>query len=189
MRLLPGATILAIEYHHPTDEPPPGVHPRILDCLLERDGRLEVWDWKSKMRLDKSYWGESQRAALHSWQLLDYAWHAREWFGKPVGAVGQGIVVLGPSPGVLWAPVTVSPERLDQWHWDAQEVWALMDRSHMDLRSSARSLWRNWEACTDKHLHFGKECVFVPACHQLNGDESRFSAVYKRKEGDDESED
>ena len=27
-------------------------------------------------------------------------------------------------------------------------------------------MWHNWEACTDKHLHFGKDCVFLDHCHQ-----------------------
>ena len=112
-----------------------------------------------------------------------------------MGAVGQGIVVLGPSPGVLWAPVTISPERLDQWHRDAERVWLRMSVhagfGYKDEETGSTWMpWRNWEACTDKHLHFGKECVFVPACHQLNGQESRFTAVYKKKgAGDHESED
>jgi len=42
--------------------------------------------------------------------------------------------------------------------------------------------WMNFEACTDRHLHFGKECQFLPACHSLNGDETLFSGLYQRKD-------
>jgi len=45
--------------------------------------------------------------------------------------------------------------------------------------------WMNMEACTDRHLHFGKECQFIPACHDLVGNESLFEGVYKLREGQD----
>ena len=65
-------------------------------------------------------------------------------------------MVLGPSPGVLWAPTMVNPERLDQWRKDAEAVWERMQYAQP----------KNWEACTDKHLHFGKDCQFLAFCHQ-----------------------
>ena len=96
-------------------------------------------------------------------------------------------------------PLTLTPARLAQWHRDAIVIWGQM--AQMDPRvpsvvrlaerpSVARSapLWHNWEACTDRHLHYGKECQFMSACHELCGDEALFGGIYRRIEVDTISE-
>ena len=199
----PMATIVAIELVDPTSRLPDGVTvPRTIDCILERGEGLEVWDWKTHMRLDDQYLGRPQwtlidghwvepriedqrpgdraRAVLHSWQLLDYAWHVQEWFKRPVSWAGYGEVILAPKARVEFLPVKLSPERLTQWRKDAEIIWAEMRWTD----DSGYPPWHNWEACSDRHLHFGKECVYMPACHELNGNESLFSGVYELR-GDD----
>ena len=184
--LLPGATILGVELVDPHNPVPPGVKvPRIVDCVLAReDGTLEVWDWKSKMRLDDQYLGETMRATLHQWQLLDYAWHVQEWFQRPVSRAGWGLIVLAPSTKARLLPVKLEPGRLDQWRRDADQIWFQM--SGDDHNAQAR--WHNWEACSDRHLHFGRECIYIPACHELLGDESLFSGLYKQRVYDEPDE-
>jgi len=170
--LLPGATILGVEQQGPKPLPPGVRVPRTLDCVLKRDDHLEVWDWKTAIRLDAQYFPEKARSVLHQWQLLDYGWHAQEWYQLPVTRVGHGLVILGPKLTVKFLPVEVSPARLRQWRIDALRIWRLMREHEM-------SPWHNWEACTDRHLHYGRECKFMSACHELNGEESQFGGRYR----------
>ena len=193
--ILPGATVLAVEYPDPVQDPRLGTHRlhRVVDCILSRGDALEVWDWKSKIRLDEAYLEETTRAALHAWQLLDYSWHAGQWANRrgvlptlpdraPSGApwavhyAAHGLVVLGPKLLAQAIPVTLTSERLVQWRRDADVIWYRMWR-----HQQTGFTWHNWEACSDRHLHYGKECVMVPACHLLNGNEERFLGVYQRK--------
>ena len=111
--------------------------------------------------------------AHHSWQLLDYAYHGAAWFARPVSRVGQGLVILGPKLKVEYSPVPITPERLNQWRKDAEVIWGRM------WWNDGPRLWHNWKACSDKHLHYGKRCVFFEACHDLCGDEARFPALYR----------
>ena len=205
--LLPGARVVAVEYADPCQDPRFGTHRlhRVVDCILERDGALEVWDWKTKIRLDESYLHETSRATLHSWQLLDYSWHVREWEShetlepgrrdlstmpggatspppRPVRYAAHGLVILGPKLMVKAIPIPITPERLTQWHAQALAVWRRMweDEIGASPWTNESPVLMNWEACTDKHLFFGKECPFLPACHELAGNESYFSGVYKR---------
>ena len=166
---------MAVEHPDPHQDPRLGSHRlhRVIDCLLEREGSLEVWDWKSKIRLDENWLGDTIREAAHAWQLHDYAWHAQQWFGKPVTRAGHGLVVLGPKLLAKPILITITPERLIQWRSQAELVW----------RKMYEGPWHeNWVACSDKHLHYGKECIFVPACHSLCGNETLFGGVYKRKD-------
>src|SRR3990167_4621544 len=176
--LLPGATILGVEMVDPYSPVPAGVKvPRMVDAILERDGTLEVWDWKTAMRLDDQYLGEKMRAVLHQWQLLDYAWHAQTWFpGKHVSRAGHGLVVLAPSAKVRFLPVQVEPGRLDQWRQDAEKIW--LEMYYADHPERYGPTWHNCEACSDRHLHFGLECIYMPACHELLGNESLLSGIY-----------
>src|SRR5439155_9041977 len=118
------------------------------------------------------YGEETERATMHQWQLLDYAWHVQAHFKLPVTLAGWGLVVLGPKAQVRFLPVRLSPERLAQWRTQALRVWEMMNQP----------AWMNFEACTDRHLHFGRDCVFMPACHSLNGQEELFEGLYKRKD-------
>ena len=181
--LLPGATILGVEVvlkkNAPGPEPVPG-QDHIADCILQRDETLEVWDWKSSLRLDDAYLPDRLLEAHHSWQLLDYAYHAQALFSRPVSRVGQGLIILGPKTKVEYSPVPVTQERLDQWRRDAEVIWELMRaQSGGDM---ILSLWHNWAACSDKHLHFGKRCQFFEACHTFMGNEGLFSALYRKVE-------
>ena len=213
--ILPGARVVAVEYADPCQDPRLGTHRvhRVVDCILERDGVLEVWDWKTKIRLDEAYFHETSRATLHSWQLLDYSWHVREWEAasllrgtlpnatdtssgrgdvsalsnrvppsapRPVRYAAHGLVILGPKLMVKAIPVLITPERLTQWHAQALAVWRRMweDEIGASPWTNESPVLMNWEACTDKHLHFGKECPFLPACHELAGNESYFSGIY-----------
>lgn len=197
--ILPGATIVAVEYPDPVQDPRLGTHRlhRVVDCILARGDGLEIWDWKTKIRLDEAYLGETQRAVLHSWQLLDYAYHVTQWAtlrsglpalpdrapsGAPwvVSHAAHGLVVLGPKLMAQAIPITITPERLAQWRGQADRVWQAMWECE---RQDGPALM-NWEACSDRHLHYGKECQFVPACHLLCGNEERFLGVYQRKVGD-----
>jgi len=188
--LLVGKQILGVELVDPYNPVPPGVRvPRTIDCVLGGDGVIEVWDWKTKMRLDEQYIGETMRATLHQWQLLDYAWHVQEWerqgyFGgmvppRAVVRAGWGLVILAPTAKVRCIPVALTPERLQQWRRQAEIVWAKM---------ASGDEWMNMEACTDRLLHFGQECAFLPACHELNGDENLYGGLYHRKgQGSDDA--
>lgn len=198
--ILPGATVIAVEYPDPLQDPRLGTHRlhRVVDCILVRRDVLEVWDWKSKIRLDEAYLGETSRAVLHSWQLLDYSWHAEQWsrmgrFGadfqdKSVRHAAHGLVIMGPKLMAQAIPVTLTPERLTQWHRDALVIWGQMAAMDPMVRLAERPTvassapWHNWEACSDRHLHYGKECQFVPACHLLHGNEERYLGVYQRKD-------
>ena len=201
--ILPGATVVAVEYPDPVQDPRCGTERlhRVIDCLLARGDGLEVWDWKSKIRLDATYLGETARAVLHAWQLLDYASHTQFWaragqfeplIGRtgPVRHAAYGLVILGPKLMAQALPLTLTPARLAQWHQDALVIWGQM--AQMDPRvpsvvrlaerpsvASSAPVWHNWEACTDRHLHFGKECQFLPACHELNGEEAQFGGLYR----------
>lgn len=177
--LRPGTTIIAVEMADPHNILPPGVKvPRIIDCIMEYQERLQVWDWKSHIKLDPQYLGERQRSIIHSWQLLDYGWHAQEWFKLPVALVGTGEIILTPKAQFLPVPVVVTPARLAQWREDAKIIWTEMRWTD----DSGYPPWHNWMACTDRHLFYGKECEFMSACHDLSGDESLFSGVYKVRE-------
>ena len=171
--------VLMIERADPHQDPRIVRHGRayrVLDCVRQQgDGTLEVWDWKTKINLDDLYLGEALRSVMHSWQLLDYSWHVQQWTGTTVTQAGHGLVVLGPGkPKVHWPTVRITPERLTQWHAQARRIWSMMwHDEHMGL---ARM---NFEACSDRHMHFGRECLFLPACHQLNGNQNLFSSLYK----------
>ena len=124
------------------------------------------------------YLGEALRSVTHSWQLLDYAWHVQQWTGARVKQVGHGLVVLGPGkPKVHWPTVQVAPERLAQWRAQAAVVWQQM----WWQETGEEPIGMNFEACSDRHLHFGKECFLLPGCHQLNGNQSLYSSLYKKK--------
>lgn len=193
--ILPGATVLAVEYSDPVQDPRLGTERlhRVVDCILARGDGLEVWDWKTKIRLDEAYLGETTRAVLHSWQLLDYSWHTSQWaqdgwlgigFTGPawqVNHAAHGLVVLGPKLLAQAIPVQIILERLSQWRSQAVRVWAAM----WECQRQDGPALMNWEACSDRHLHYGRECQFVPACHHLCGNEERFSGVYRRKVSDD----
>ena len=182
--LHPGITIIAVEYTGPDPLPPNVRVPRIVDCVVECQEALQVWDWKSHIKLDPQYLGERQRSVIHNWQILDYGWHAQEWFGKPVTLVGTGEIILTPKQQFLPVPVVVTPARLAQWQHDAKGIWKQMTMQAEEwldecFGNPISPLWHNWEACTDRHLFYGKECPFVTACHELSGDESLFGGVYK----------
>ena len=151
---------------------------RVVDFVCEGTEGLEVWDWKTKINLDDAYLGEALRAVMHSWQLLDYSYHVQQWTGRPVVQAGHGLVVLGPGkPKVHWPTVRLTTERLTQWHEQAQRVWAQMwkHECHPD------TVTMNFEACEDRHLHFGKECFLLPGCHQLCGNRELSPSLYKMK--------
>ena len=210
--ILPGARVVAVEYADPCQDPRFGTHRihRVVDCILERDGALEVWDWKTKIRLDEAYLHETSRATLHSWQLLDYSWHVRFWehegrflsehegrflstrdggrlpvlpdraslpAPRPVRYAAHGLVILGPKLMAKAIPIALTHERLTQWRSQADRVW----RAMWECDQQDGPAVMNWEACSDRHLHYGKECQFVPACHLLHGNEAQFSGVYQRK--------
>ncbi len=171
---------LYIECHDPIQDPriSRGRLYRVVDFAREEEGSLEVWDWKTKINLDDMYLGEALRSVTHSWQLLDYAWHVQQWAGARVVQAGHGLVVLGPGkPKVHWPTVQLSPERLTQWHRQALSVWAEMWRMEQDHTD----VTMNFEACSDRHLHFGKECFLLPGCHQLCGNQTLYSSLYKKK--------
>lgn len=178
--ILSQARVLAVEMPDPNQDPRWGPHRvhRVVDCILERGGALEVWDWKSKIRLDESYLWETARAVKHNWQLLDYAWHVGQWYG-PVRYAAQGLVVLGPKLLAKSFPTLIDLERLTQWRNQADKVWQAM----WECDQQDGPVIMNWEACSDRYLHYGHECDFVPACHNLKGNESLFPSVYRRKEG------
>ena len=179
-KLLPGATIVAVEYADPVQDVRLGTHRlhRVVDCVLERNRALEIWDWKTKMRLDDQYLPETQQEALHQWQLLDYAWHAQEWFGKMVSRIGWGLAILAPKLKVEFIPVPVTPERLEQWAEDAKPIWEMMAAQDGD-GPMLLPRWHNWTACSDKHLHYGKRCVFFEACHIYLDNEALFPGLYQ----------
>ena len=172
-----------IEYADPHQDPriSRGRKYRVVDFVRCHQGcepeTFEVWDWKTKINLDDQYLGEALRSGMHSWQLLDYSWHVQQWTGTTVTQAGHGLVVLGPGkPKVHWPTVRITPERLTQWHAQARRIWSMMwHDEHMGL---ARM---NFEACSDRHMHFGRECLFLPACHQLNGNQNLFSSLYKMR--------
>ena len=188
-KLLPGATIVAVEYADPVQDVRLGTHRlhRVVDCVLERNRALEIWDWKTKMRLDDQYLPETQQEALHQWQLLDYAWHAQQWYQKPVGRVGHGVVILSPKLKVEFIPVPITPERLTQWHRDAEAIWGLMYVQGLPMAQEKGWIrsekWHNWTACSDKHLHYGRRCVFFEACHTFMDREELFPGLYQPVEG------
>ena len=103
----------------------------------------------------------------------------------------HGLVILGPKLMAQAVPVTITPDRLAQWHRDATRIWALMwqmdpvnpvGRLAEGAALPGSAPWHNWEACSDRHLHYGKECVFVPLCHHLCGNEELASGVYQRQQ-------
>ena len=175
-----------IEYPDPIQDPriSRGRKYRVVDFVRQHtliDGYqpvLEVWDWKTKINLDDMYLGEALRSVTHSWQLLDYAWHVQHWAKAPVTQVGHGLVVLGPGkPKVHWPTVQVTPERLARWRLQAATVWWKMWQQETGKGSTTM----NFEACSDRHLHFGKECFLMPGCHQLCGNQTLYPSLYRRK--------
>ena len=114
----------------------------------------------------------------HSWQLLDYAYHVQEHFGEPVVAARFHLIILSPRAQAIIHSIPLSPERLAQWHRSAEQVWLLMHRIEHGLLQP----WMNLQACTNRGLHYGKRCGFYEACHDLEGDETRFSALYDVEE-------
>ena len=173
---------LYIEQHDPVQDPRiirDRLY-RVVDFARWQDAldAIEIWDWKTKINLDDMYLGEALRSVTHSWQLLDYAWHVQQWAGARVTQAGHGLVVLGPGkPKVHWPTVQLTPERLEQWRHQAAVVWKRMWRQESGLDPHPM----NFEACSDRHLHFGKECLFVPGCHQLCGNQSLYPSLYKMR--------
>lgn len=175
--LLPGATILGVE----TCIESGGRH-RVLDLTLQRGNTLEIWDWKVSLNLSDTYLPDRLLEAHHSWQLLDYAWHGQRHFQVPVSRVGHGLVILGPTRKIEYSPVTVTQERLAQWHRDAECIWQMIwihARAPGSQFLPELSPWHNWKACTDKHLHYGKQCQFFEACHTYFDNERLFPALYR----------
>ena len=150
---------------------------RVVDCIVEESGLIGVIDWKSAINLDwATYGGEKQKEVLHSYQLLDYSWHVQEWLKRPVSWAAHGLVIMGPRLLVKWLPVQLTEARLNQWHQDALLIQAQMDGEP----------WRDYTACTDRHLFYGQECPYIPACHLLEGNESAYSGVYRLREAGDD---
>jgi PD-(D/E)XK nuclease superfamily protein len=160
--LTKGARIIAIEEK---------IHGRVVDLITSLDSKLTVYDWKSVMSLDSRYVTDRLNEFHHSWQLLDYAYHAQDYYQRQVESVSPVLVILGPRAMVRMQPVTISQERLKQWHDQAQTVWWAM---------ATGITWMNMEACDDRHLFFGKSCPFKGGCHDLAGDESLFHSLYER---------
>ena len=189
--LLPGAEIVAIEYADDTDLPAGVTVPRTCDLILKRGDWLEVIDWKTSINLDEKYLDEKKQEVCHSWQLLDYSWHAeRRWFRVPVRRALHGLVALGPGKPKVWLlPVRVSegldgkydPARLDQWRRDAERIWYRM-WDHSQMTEASPKPWHNWKACTDRHLHYGKACELWDSCHVYYDEERLFEATLRRKD-------
>ena len=79
-------------------------------------------------------------------------------------------------------PIAITEARLTQWHAQALAVWRRMWEDELGASpwTNESPVLMNWEACTDKHHHWGKECPYLPACHDLAGNESLFSGLYQK---------
>lgn len=167
VHLHPDAKIIAVE------QTIAGRHPDLVTSLHDA---LEVWDWKTSVSLEARWVPDRLDEYMHSWQLLDYAYHCQEYYQRPVTQVSPVLVILGPRPMVKMQPIRVSNERLQQWKRSADVVWTLM---------ASGQTWMNLEACSNKGHFYGKTCPMFQGCHDLLGDETLFSGIYSPVEAKD----
>lgn len=141
----------------------------------DKEGYIRIPDHKTKLSLRPEYVDNELAKYETSWQLAHYAWALGQRYGEHVRWAGVHLIVLSPRPKAYVHWVEFTPERLAMWHEDAEMIWADMDAS----KTGRIKYVRNWGHCQK----YGKDhrCPMYTACHDLAGDESRYSAFYDKR--------
>ena len=117
------------------------------------------------MNLDDRYKENELLTFDTSNQMWHYAWAVGQEYGETIARVLVHMIVLNPRVYTEVHPIPIDPERLVQWLEGAARDWRDMERGENRPR---------YGSCVGK---YGK-CEMHDACHVLNGDESRFEALY-----------
>ena len=134
------------------------------------DGSVAPVDHKVKINLDPRYFSNECRAYNTDTQMMHYSMAVGESYGQHVGVVLVHLIILGPRPKTIVHPVKISPERLDYWRSGAERAWQEM---HSIEYNGARVV-PNFTSCITKY----GPCAYYEGCHNLDGDGSRFGAIY-----------
>lgn len=133
-------------------------------------GVLGVWDHKVKLELDSRYRDKTLKEFSTGWQFRHYAWSSSEHYGYTGDIIGGiHLIQLTPRPKAYQHEIPLTRTQILQWLESAKRVWRQMadNKPWMNTLSCERP-WR---------------CAFHEACHDLAGDETRFDALYERREG------
>lgn len=145
-----------------------------LDLLhREPSGGLVITDHKYVHRLDRSYLWDRKQETATSWQLMDYASRVEAERGECPIAIQHYLVVGSPTTLAEVSRHDINMERVLQWRQDAAQVW-------LDMEGPMH--YRNYKACLNKGLHYGRRCSFYEACHEpaILGDEGKMGGLYDR---------
>jgi hypothetical protein len=152
-----------------------------LDLVTRREpGLLVITDHKVSLQMKSEYVLRNLQEAESDWQLWDYAFRAREYYQQRDGIiVRRHLGVLTPRTKWYTHEVQIKPEVLDRWLLGAGLVWTEINKAKADVAGGfAPLLAMNLRECIGR---YGK-CAFYLACHNLNLDPTKMSALYTEKE-------
>ena len=151
--LADGGRVVAVEEALGPGERELGTYPGTADLITEHDGGryLGVTDWKTHWSLDDPWVEKELSETERNFQLHQYAWFARQKYGKPVAWVRKVVARCLPGPKAWLHTVPVTTQKLDKWHKGAEVVWAQM---------TAGVVYPNWQSCRK----YGK-CGYYFDCH------------------------
>lgn len=141
------------------------------DLVMEKEGVIEIIDWKYGHSVSPYYLQRRLDEAEASWQLRHYAWRVQTLYPELTVASASIVLTVGiPKCDVKLAPVTITPELLTHWFGSATQWWAEMSACRAGTRFTKAAYG---QACAQ----FGG-CPFYDATYRLHGDESRFDTIY-----------
>jgi len=162
----------------------------IADLIVKLpDGSVMIHDDKFHFRVNPDYLQDRLAEAETLWQLWDYAWrwdtfHGANEKGEPgtakVSLLQKHVMVLNPQVRSETYPVTVTPGRLAMWKQSAFIHWQRMHAIEHQLLNPGR----NYLSCRKPW-----RCSFYAACHDLEGKETTFGALYRLKDGQEPKDD
>lgn len=147
-----------------------------LDLVTRRGDNLIITDHKTSLQMKSEYVLRNLQEAETDWQLWDYAYRAREYYGQTENIiVRRHLGVLTPRTKWYTHEVKIRPEVLEAWERGARSVWHDINQAKNNNKST--DLLMNLREC---HGRYGK-CPFYDFCHTCAGDEKRAEMIYTRK--------
>lgn len=141
------------------------------------DSQIVVIDHKVVLKQSPDYVGDKLMSYDTSWQLAHYASKLSAKYGEFVGRTGIHLITLSPKVKAYTHFITWSADRLAMWTTDAKEIWSDMD--HANKTGHYR---RHYTHCQTYGVTPERRCEAFTACHELNGDETRYKVFYDHKE-------
>jgi hypothetical protein len=135
-------------------------------------GKLRIVDDKVKLKLDVKYLDDTLNEYKHSNQLYMYAWKVGKHYNEPVESVCINLIILSPSPRVVFYPMTLTQEAIEYWAEGAQ--WDFGDMEKIEEHGTYARV--RWTSCTSKYNMPGTFtkalCSMYKICHDGHGDEA-----------------